>query len=110
GDMTKDQQFLALPSFQPHFPVEWKQQMEMVTSQLKSDGLNVKKWDEYAHGTTLSKEGFKELGDHLIHTGKAYSLTNELLVHHQTVAAAIETLKAHTSMTFGLKEAKDILQ
>lgn len=110
GDIIKDQQFLALPNFTPHFPAAEKSQMEALMNRLRDDGLYVKKWDDYAHVTTLSKEWFKELGTYIIHTRQAYPLTDDLLVHHQTVTTNVETLKAHTSTTFGLKEAKNILQ
>lgn len=109
NELKKVEQFVALTSFEPHLPSKWKTRMEEIISDVKNDGIAVKKWEEYFEDTPLSKKDSSELAFYLIHTKQAQRLTEEMLIHQTTFEEAVFNLKGQTQRSFGLKEAKDVL-
>lgn len=109
GGIKKTGQFVALASFEPHLPKKWKTRMENIIAALETDGLKVKKWDEYFEGTPLPKNDIPELTLYLLNTRQAYRLLDDTLIHRTAFEEAVEKLRNGTEVEFGLKEAKDAL-
>ncbi|MFD1037842.1 selenocysteine-specific translation elongation factor [Virgibacillus byunsanensis] len=109
NECKKVGQFVALPSFHPHLPKQWKARMEEIIATVEKDGVSVKKWEAYFDGTPLSQNDISELAVYLIHSNQAYRLTNEMLIHQSAFERAVSVLKRQTENTFGLKEAKEAL-
>ncbi|MFZ3578466.1 selenocysteine-specific translation elongation factor [Virgibacillus sp. DJP39] len=108
-ELKKVEQFVALVSFQPHLPKQWKVRMEGIIAGVKQDGIAVKKWEEYVKGTPISNNDSSELAFYLAHTKQAYWISDDMLIHHTAVEQAVSTLQKQTDHTFGLKEAKEAL-
>ncbi|MDC3414538.1 selenocysteine-specific translation elongation factor [Aquibacillus sp. 3ASR75-11] len=108
-DIQKTDQFIAISTFTPHLPKRWKARMEEIIDQLQADNVEVKKWEEYVAATPLSKNEGAELATYLVQSDQAYRLTDDMLVHRTSFEAALAKLRKQTGETFGLKEAKDVL-
>ncbi|MDN7242334.1 selenocysteine-specific translation elongation factor [Planococcus sp. N028] len=109
NDIRKADQFMALASFEPHLPKQWKTRMEGIIAALEKDGVQAKKWEDYVAGTPVPKPDISELQAYLLHTGQAYRFMEDTLIHRSAVDLAIAKLQAETESEFGLKEAKDAL-
>ncbi|UOR14012.1 selenocysteine-specific translation elongation factor [Halobacillus amylolyticus] len=109
GHLQKKEQFVSLAGFYPDLPKQWKQRMLEVINNLEKDGLSVKKWEEYVTGTPLSETDADELAVFLVQTKQAYRFMEDRLIHQSAVDDGIATLNEQTDDTFGIKEAKDIL-
>ncbi|WP_311195586.1 SelB C-terminal domain-containing protein [Planococcus sp. 107-1] len=107
--MKKADQFIALGSFMPHLPKQWKTRMEQMIAALQKDGLQAEKWDSYSAGSPVPKQELLDLTFYLLQTGKAYRLTEEVLIHHSALDYSIAKLKEATGGAFNLKQAKDVL-
>lgn len=108
-EVNKIGQFIALASFAPHLPKQWKARMEGVISALEKDGLQAKKWPEYFEGTPLPKSDIPDFTQYLLEDGQAYRLEDDTLIHQTAFAESVAKLKGGTGAAFGLKEAKDAL-
>ncbi|WP_186577157.1 selenocysteine-specific translation elongation factor [Aquibacillus kalidii] len=109
GDLKKDHQFIFLSNFKPHITKKWQTRMEEIILNLKRDGLSVKKWEEYVSNVPFSKNDTEELKSYLLQTNLAYRLTEDLILHKDSLNSAVQHLKENTSGSFTLKEAKDCL-
>ncbi|CEG21380.1 Selenocysteine-specific elongation factor [Planococcus massiliensis] len=109
GGLKKADQFIALGSFEPHLPKQWKARMEQIVAALQKDGLQTGKWDSYTTGTPIPKQELLDLTFYLLETGQAHRLTEDVLIHHTALDQSAAELKAATGQAFTLKEAKDVL-
>lgn len=109
NELKKADQFIALGSFKPHLPKQWKARMDQMVAALQKDGLQAEKWDSYSMGTPIPKQELVDLTFHLLQTGQAYRLTEDVLIHHTALDRSIAELKEATGAAFTLKEAKDVL-
>lgn len=109
GGLKKADQFIALGSFEPHLPKQWKTRMEQIVAALQKDGLQAGKWDSYITGTPIPKQELLDLTFYLLETGQAHRLTEDVLIHHTALDQSAAELKAATGQAFTLKEAKDVL-
>ncbi|MCJ1907647.1 selenocysteine-specific translation elongation factor [Planococcus ruber] len=109
GGLKKADQFIALGSFEPHLPKQWKARMEQIVAALQKDGLQAGKWDSYITGTPIPKQELLDLTFYLLETGQAHRLTEDVLIHHTALDQSAAELKAATGQAFTLKEAKDVL-
>ncbi len=107
--MVKQQeQYLATADFHQHLPPRWKARLEEIIEQLKADGLQIRKWEEYFVGSPLPEEMGGEFKNYLLQTGQAYALTEEMLIDRQVFLDAVEKLRRHTDETFGLQDVKEV--
>ncbi|QHJ70193.1 selenocysteine-specific translation elongation factor [Planococcus halotolerans] len=109
GELKKTGQFIALGTFEPHLPKQWKVRMVGIISALEKDGIQVKKWEQYFEGTPLPKDEITDLTLYLLETGQIYRLQADTMIHRNAVKRAVTKLKQDTAEAFGLKEAKDSL-
>lgn len=109
NELKKADQFIAFDSFEPHLPKQWKTRMEQLVAALQKDGLQAEKWDSYSTGTPIPKQELLDFTFHLLQTGKAYRLTEDVLIHHTALERSIAKLKEAAGTAFTLKEAKDAL-
>ncbi|MFC3212161.1 selenocysteine-specific translation elongation factor [Planomicrobium okeanokoites] len=109
GDLKKVGQFIALGTFEPHLPKQWKVRMEGIIAALEKDGIQVKKWEQYFAGSPLPKSEISDLTLYLLEMKQIYPLQEDTMIHRSAVEEAAARLKQDTEAAFGLKEAKDSL-
>lgn len=100
---------IRISTFEPHLPSQWKKRMEEIIDELEKDGLEVSKWENYLEKSSVPKNESVDLDHYLIHSGRAYRLTEEMLIHHKAYENAVLQLKDKTGESFDLKEAKEAL-
>ncbi|HET7580499.1 MAG TPA: selenocysteine-specific translation elongation factor [Bacillales bacterium] len=110
GRVRQHGQFLALADFSPAFPEQWAKRMKEVTTQLKTQQLQVETWDELTSKQNLPEDLREDLKRYLLQQGLAYKLDDERLVHKDALSEAVQLLLQQTEDTaFALKQAKDTL-
>ncbi|WP_430791108.1 selenocysteine-specific translation elongation factor [Virgibacillus flavescens] len=107
--LFKSNQFLAIASFQPAMPSEWKKRMSELLTALEEDGSTPKRWDEYVELAGLPQAEAVELKRYVIMMKQVYPLTDEILIHRTGFQRMLGKLKKETKDTFKLKEAKEAL-
>ncbi|RBW69588.1 selenocysteine-specific translation elongation factor [Bacillus taeanensis] len=108
--LKKSEQYIALQSFASHFPKKWEKRMNQIIDHLKSDGIAVKRWEEYVKASQIPEKEIVDLQTFLLQSGEAYKLDEHLLVHKLSFEKALSHLKQETEQSFDLKTAKEILE
>ncbi|QTM99183.1 selenocysteine-specific translation elongation factor [Sediminibacillus dalangtanensis] len=106
GIVKQQEQYLSTADFRQHLPPRWKARLEEIIDQLKEDGLQVRKWEEYFVGTPLPEAIAGELKSFLLQTGQAYALTDDMIIDQQVFLEAVKKLRKMTNETFGLQDVK----
>ncbi|OEH92496.1 selenocysteine-specific translation elongation factor [Bacillus solimangrovi] len=109
NELIQWEQYLALPSFTPHYPKQWAKRMEEAVSLLKEDGIQVKEWSEYTAEVSLPQEEATLLKKFLLTTQTVEALTDKMLVHQDAFMETLFKLFKQTDNTFTLNNAKEIL-
>ncbi|SDL81963.1 selenocysteine-specific elongation factor [Sediminibacillus halophilus] len=106
GIINQQEQYLSTADFRQHLPPRWKARLDEIIGQLKEDGLQVRKWEEYFVGTPLPEAMIGELKSYLLQTEQAYALTDDMIIDQQVFLEAVKKLRKMTDETFGLQDVK----
>ncbi|WP_078546921.1 selenocysteine-specific translation elongation factor [Litchfieldia alkalitelluris] len=108
--LKKDEQYISLIEFAPSFPKQWEKRMEGVVRSLEKDHLTVSSWSDYVGQAGLPEKEGNSLLHHLLLTEQIYQLDEKFYIHEKALNQSVLVMKEHTSDSFDIKEAKDILQ
>ncbi|SDH01325.1 selenocysteine-specific elongation factor [Alteribacillus persepolensis] len=107
--IERQKQYVALASFEPHYPAGWEKRMERVQKRWTEDGLSVLPFDDYAKGENLPADLVQELKWYAVETGIAVKMDDKHLWPAVSAErAADELYRAHPT-SFTLQQAKDVL-
>ncbi len=107
--LEKRGQFIALSSFQPHFPKKWAKRMEQVVNEIDQGGVQVEGWEHIVTRAQLPPQIQEDLKHYLLRTNKAFAFDDKHLVLAKHLKAAVENLQKNTEDEFELQDAKAVL-
>ena len=107
--LSKRGQFVALSSFEPHFPKKWAKRMEQVVGELDQGGIQVEGWEHIIGRAQLPPQYQEDLKHYLLRTNKAYAFDEKHIVLAKHFKAAVENLQKNTEDEFELQDAKAVL-
>lgn len=108
--LQKRGQFIALASFEPHFPEKWAKRMEQVVKEIEAQKLQVESWEQIVGRAQLPTEYQEDLKHYLLRIKKVYSLDEKHLVSASHIQAAAQLLYEKTAVEFDLQDAKEVLK
>lgn len=109
GFLKKQEQYIQLATFSPHYPEKWSKRMEAVVAAIQNDDIEVQPLEQYMKSEKipeLYKDDFKY---YLIQARKAVALDENHLLSIEAINKAANLLKSKTGEEFAVKDAKDIL-
>ncbi|OIJ12733.1 selenocysteine-specific translation elongation factor [Anaerobacillus arseniciselenatis] len=107
--LSKRGQFVALSSFEPHFPKKWAKRMEQVVGELDQGGIQVEGWEHIIGRAQLPPQYQEDLKHYLLRSNKAYAFDDKHIVLAKHFKAAVENLQNNTEDEFELQDAKAVL-
>ncbi|OIJ19005.1 selenocysteine-specific translation elongation factor [Anaerobacillus alkalidiazotrophicus] len=110
GKIIKRGQFIALGSFDPHFPKKWTKRMEQVVKEIDANGIQVEGWDHIVSRSQLPSQLQEDLRHYLIRTKQAFALDEKHMVSSTQLISAITKLRKNTKDEFELQDAKEVLK
>lgn len=108
--VKREDKYFALPSFERHFPRQWRKRMEGLLLELSKDFLHTQTWEDYLKQAGLSEKEGSELKYYLLATKQCFILDEKHIIHQESLKKSVRLLKAGTDVDFDIKEAKEILQ
>jgi selenocysteine-specific elongation factor len=108
-EISQHGQFISLPHFEPHYPEQWKKRIDSIVEQLRRDEITVEEWSVYTQSEKLPPQISEDLKQFLITSQHAYPLTDNYVIHCDTLHKNVDLLKSKTEKQFSLKDAKNIL-
>lgn len=109
GFLKKQEQYIQLATFSPHYPEKWSKRMEAVVIAIQKDEIEVQPFEQYMKNEKipeLYKDDFKY---YLIQSRKAVAFDENHLLSIEAINKAANLLKSKTGEEFAVKDAKDIL-
>ncbi|MBB6452812.1 selenocysteine-specific elongation factor [Salirhabdus euzebyi] len=106
--LKQQDQFISIQSFTPNYPSQWEKRMEKAVENLKSDGIQVKEWDEYVELEGIPGTLQEELKSFLLANNTIYPLSDKHVIHVDSFDHYTSLLAKNTSDSFSVKEAKDV--
>ncbi|OIJ13035.1 selenocysteine-specific translation elongation factor [Anaerobacillus alkalilacustris] len=110
GKIIKRGQFIALGSFNPHFPEKWTKRMEQVVKEIDANGIQVEGWDHIVSRSQLPSQLQEDLRHYLIRTKQVFALDEKHIVSTTQLMSAIRKLRKNTKDEFELQDAKEVLK
>lgn len=110
GKIIKQGQFIALGTFESHFPQKWAKRMEQIVTELNANGIQVEGWEYIVGRSQLPPQFQDDLRHYLLRTKQAYQLDEKHIVSASHLKAAIMKLRNETKDEFELQDAKEALQ
>ncbi|MFC5711914.1 selenocysteine-specific translation elongation factor [Thalassorhabdus alkalitolerans] len=107
--IKRNNQYISLQNFTPHFPKGWESRMENVVTALQREGLLVSPFEETAREQSLPDDLMKELRQYLLENGKAVPMDDKHIWDQEAVSEAKRKLRDGTNEVFTLQEAKEVL-
>ncbi|MFB5663069.1 selenocysteine-specific translation elongation factor [Alteribacillus sp. HJP-4] len=107
--IIKNNQFISMCEFEPHFPKGWEKRMQQVLNEWKSDGIQVQPWTVYCEEQGLPAGIVEEWKRLLLGQGEAVSMDDKHLWCTEAFEETAARLKKETQETFTLQEAKEAL-
>lgn len=100
---------LAVADFSPHPPVHMHKQVDILIEMYKKVQLMPEQFNQMAKQAELADKDIEAVKHYLIREKQLIRITEELLIHKNTVDKGIADLKRGTGMSFTPAEAKEIL-
>lgn len=110
GIYERVDQFVKNNDFDPHYPHVWAKRIEGLITDMKSDQLAVKLWEDYVKSSGIPKDLGEEVKHFLLDKKEILKLDEKTYLHCESLNDAVARLKQNTQHEFEIKEAKEILQ
>lgn len=109
GFLKKQEQYLQLSTFTPHYPEKWRKRMEAVVAAIQKDDIEVQSLEQYIKNEKIPEQFKDDFKYYLIQSKKAAALDENLLLSMEAINKAADLLKSKTGEEFTVKDAKDVL-
>ncbi|MEC1721612.1 selenocysteine-specific translation elongation factor [Schinkia azotoformans] len=109
GFLKKQEQYIQLATFSPHYPEKWSKRMEAVVIAIQKDEIEVQPFEQYMKSEKIPEQYKDDFKYYLIQARKAVALDENHLLSIETINKAADLLKSKTGEEFAVKDAKDVL-
>lgn len=107
--LKRQDQYIQLASFSPHYPEKWSKRMEGVVASIQGDEIEVKPFEQYVKEAGIPEQFMQDLKFYLLQSKKLVPLDEQHLLSKEAIDKTASLLKAKTGEEFTIKDAKDIL-
>lgn len=109
GFLNKQEQYIQLSTFSPHYPEKWSKRMEAVVASIQKDEIEVQPLEQYIKNEKIPEQYKDDFKYYLIQSNQAVALDDNHLISIETIHKTAELLKSKTGEEFTVKDAKDVL-
>jgi selenocysteine-specific elongation factor len=109
GFLNKQEQYMQLSTFSPHFPEKWSKRMETAIEMMGKDEIEVQPFEQYLKNEKVPEQYKDDMKHYLIQSKKAVALDENHLVSMEAINKKADLLKSKTGEEFTVKDAKDVL-
>ena len=109
GILTKQEQYIQLSTFSPHYPEKWGKRMEAAVAAIQKDEIEVQPFEQYIKNEKIPEQYKDDFKYYLIQSKKAVALDENHLLSIEAINKAAELLKSKTGDEFTVKDAKEVL-
>nr|WP_326169278.1 selenocysteine-specific translation elongation factor [Schinkia azotoformans] len=109
GFLKRQEQYIQLATFSPHYPEKWSKRMEAVVIAIQKDEIEVQPFEQYMKSEKIPEQYKDDFKYYLIQARKAVALDENHLLSIETINKAADLLKSKTGEEFAVKDAKDVL-
>jgi selenocysteine-specific elongation factor len=90
GTLRQAGEHLTLPSFTPDIPGRWAEKAKQLLLRLKEEGVTPPKWKTLLEDAGIPPDVGQELRPYWIRKKTVVPLTEEILLHHEVFASAVQ--------------------
>ncbi|WP_370621793.1 SelB C-terminal domain-containing protein [Bacillus sp. JCM 19034] len=102
--------YIALTSFKPHPPEQWKKRVDHVLQALEKEHVKVTPLLEHLEVQHIPNELHSDISHYLVYQKLVFQLDEKLFIHVKPFKHAISCLYKQTGQQFSLQDAKEILE
>ncbi|HHY73356.1 MAG TPA: selenocysteine-specific translation elongation factor [Bacillus bacterium] len=107
--LKKQEQYIQLATFSPHYPEKWKKRMEGVVAAIEKDEIEVQPFEQYMERAGVPEQYKDDFKHYLLQAKNCVSLDENHLISTEAIKKTANLLKEKTGAEFTVKDAKDVL-